>query len=70
MKCRDKNGEQNNQYGAFFPWIIVASAVVALGLPFMFYFLVRRFMHHGRRGDRVVQAALGWMCASIKNRAL
>ena len=39
--------------------LIVADSI---GVPFLFFWLVSSFKHHGKMGDKVVQDALGWMC--------
>ena len=36
-----------------------AGVVYAVGVPAVFMLLINKFKHHGRRGDKLVQKALG-----------
>ena len=58
--CRDSDGNVDPRYARYAPWTGLAAASFAVGVPLLFYYLVRRFKRHGQRGDTVVQKALEW----------
>ncbi len=52
---------EGDQYNAWTPWTLIMALLYSIGIPFLFFFLVRRYKDLGKRGDRVVSAALGWI---------
>ena len=47
-------------------WLAIPMGVLySLGVPILFYSLVHHFADYGKRGDHVVQGAIGWMCTSF-----
>ena len=48
-------------YEQYFPWILASSVLYSIGTPAIFGYLLYRFKEHGRKGDKVVDRALGWM---------
>ena len=48
------------EYDAYVLGTALMAAFYSLGIPLMFYYLVQRFKDDGKRGDKVVQAALDW----------
>ena len=57
----------SSTYNDYYTVTGVVGALWALGIPALFYFLVHRFQRRGRDGDKVVQAAIGWMCKFISS---
>ena len=53
-------------YNAYLPLAALFGGIYSLGVPLIFYYLVKRFQEYGMRGDKVVQKAIGWMCPSKK----
>ena len=57
----DGKYEYDKAYIAYMPWVAAAAFFYSLGLPALFMFLLKHFMHRGKAGDRVVSKALSWM---------
>ena len=48
-------------------WVIptaIAGFAYSCGIPAFYMYLVYRYKERGRRGDKKVQKAFGWMCTS------
>lgn len=56
MQCYSK------KWDAWHDWVVAAAILYALGAPYLFYCLVRRYKDAGKRGDKVVEGAIRWMC--------
>ena len=56
------DGDHAEKYNRYYYWTGIVGAVYALGTPTLFMYLVYAFKSRGQRGDKVVQASLGWMC--------
>ena len=55
---------ESEKYKRYSPFVGVFAVLWACGVPVLFLCLVNRFEHHGKAGDKVVEAAIGWMCTS------
>ena len=42
-------------------YTVIAAVFYSVGIPLFFVYLVHRFKHIGKGGDKVVEGALGWM---------
>ena len=51
------------EYNAYVIWAVLAGFIYAVGCPALFMFLVYKYKERGKRGDKMIQNALGWMCA-------
>ena len=57
-----KRGEVDAKYQAYQLLAIIGAGVFTVGVPAIFFYLLSRYARQGRKGDRDVQQALGWMC--------
>ena len=51
----------DTEYNEWIPWMWLSACIYAFGLPTLFMFLLKHYMHRGKAGDRVVSKALSWM---------
>ena len=65
VRCRDKDGKMDDTYGAYVYTTGLAAAFYSIGVPLMFFWVVRAFQDRGKRGDMVVRGAIGWMCTLL-----
>lgn len=56
-----RRGEVDETYSSYQLWAILGAAFYTVGVPSFFFYLLSRFARQGRKGDRDVQQALGWM---------
>ena len=49
----------SDRYNAYVTGTAVTALLYSVGIPGAFYVLIRRFEDQGKRGDKVVQSALG-----------
>ena len=60
LRCHDRPC-YNTEYNEWIPWMWLSACIYAFGLPTLFMFLLKHYMHRGKAGDRVVSKALSWM---------
>ena len=48
------------QYSSYLGVTGFFAIMFSVGIPFLFHYLVKRYQALGKRGDKVVQAAIGW----------
>ena len=57
--CRYSIKCEGHPYESYLPWTGLMAVLYALGVPFVFYYLIHRFEDQGKCGDKVIQSALG-----------
>ena len=66
MQCykteKGSNGDWDKKYQRAYPLVAFFAILYSLGVPLLNYVLVSKFKDMGKRGNKAVQSALGWMC--------